>query len=288
MKILKNETDIPDQVRLVMQHLISGIVKIKVGMVRGVYLTGSIPLNDYHPGKSDIDFVILCDELPNDVLQKRLEKLHKKTESKYKTNLGGSFINHEALNISNQQSNLIVSYHESKMMLRHFEMAAITLYELKTTAIRMGGTEMDSLPIQISLKDVHQFLLQNINSYWKNWCDRHSTMFNKKLALIFLPGLTEWVILGLARQLYTLHTGKICSKTEAGYYCLKHLPSKYQPVIQAAIQIRNDNKKHRLVLKQSYVINPSLKRCNETLETAYFIIDKFNKDRVLNHEVIKD
>ena len=96
---MKNEIELPDLVRLSMQDLISGIVKIKVGMVRGVYITGSIPLNDFQPGKSDIDFVILCDEPPPEQLQKRLEKLHNKIERRYKTKLGGSFIDYSCLDI---------------------------------------------------------------------------------------------------------------------------------------------------------------------------------------------
>ncbi|MGZ8538196.1 MAG: nucleotidyltransferase domain-containing protein, partial [Flavisolibacter sp.] len=109
---MKNATPIPVHARLVMQDLISGIVKIKVGMVRGVYITGSIPLNDFQPGKSDIDFVILCDELPMENLQKQLEKLHKKVERRHKTNLGGSFIINESLDECNAEKTRMLSYHE--------------------------------------------------------------------------------------------------------------------------------------------------------------------------------
>ena len=86
------------------------------------------------------------------------------------------------------------------------------------------------------------------------------------------------MILGLSRQLYTLHTGQICSKTEAGYYALKHLPEKYHPVIHDAIRIRKENKKYLLTVKGSYYIQPSIKRCNETLGCAYWIIGLFNKE----------
>ena len=142
----------------------------------------------------------------------------------------------------------------------------------------MGGTEIESLPIQVTQKDLLEFLYRNVNTYWKKWCDEHFSIFHKKMLLILFPRLTEWVILGLARQLYSLHTGKICSKTEAGYYALKILPEKYHSVIQQAIQIRNGNRKQLMTLNGSYYIQPSIKRCNETLDCAYFIIAMFNTE----------
>ena len=261
-----------------MQDLISGIVKIKVGMVRGVYITGSIPLNDFQPGKSDIDFVILCDEPPPEQLQKRLEKLHNKIERRYKTKLGGSFIDYSCLDILHAEKKHILTFHEGRMLVKPFEMAPVTLFELKTTAIRMGGIEIESLPIQISLNELHIFLNKNMNSYWKKWCDQHATIFHSKLLLILFPRLTEWVILGIARQLYTLLTGRICSKTEAGYYALKHLPEKHHPVIHEAIHIREQNRKHIMTLHGSYYIHPSISRCNQTLSCAYSMIDFFNEE----------
>ena len=117
-----------------------------------------------------------------------------------------------------------------------------------------------------------------MNNYWKKWCDQYSSIFQNKLLLILFPRLTEWVILGLARQLYSLQTGRICSKTEAGYYALQHLPENHHPVIYEAIRIRKQSGKHFLTLNGSYYIHPSISRSNQTLNCAYYIIDIFNKE----------
>src|SRR5688500_14076758 len=126
------------------------------------------------------------------------------------------------------------------MNVSTFEMASVTLHELRTTAVTLLGTPAHQLPVTIELKDVNAFLRDNINTYWKTWLAKHSSLFGRQLLLAFFPRLTEWTVLGLARQLYTLRTGKIASKTYAGYYCLEQLPDNYHRIIRDAIKIRND------------------------------------------------
>ena len=94
----------------------------------------------------------------------------------------------------------------------------------------------------------------------------------------FFPRLTEWVILGVARQYYTLKTGLITSKTKAGQYVLQHLPKEYHEILREAVQIRNDNNRKMLTFKKSYSVNPSLKRYRKTIACARYIINQFNED----------
>jgi hypothetical protein len=157
-------------------------------------------------------------------------------------------------------------------------MAPVTLLELKTTALTVLGPPAQSLPITLHPNEVEQFLYENINTYWKGWIAIHSALRPHQLLLLLVPRLTEWVVLGMARQLYTLQTGTITSKTEAGYYCLDHLSPAYRPIVQQAINIRKDTAKHPLQVKPSYYVAPSLKRCRRTLDCASFILEHFNEE----------
>ncbi len=261
----------------ILQELIGEISQLKPEFITGIYLTGSLTLNDFHPDKSDIDFLVLCTIMPKDGFRLLLNKLHKKIDRKFKKpKLSGCYITLGNLNAKNAQTTKTLSYHEGLMNECAFEMAPVTLYELKTTAITLFGIPAQALPVAVEIRDVNKFLSENINSYWKNWIAKHSSFNIHQLLLIFTPRLTEWVLLGVARQLYTLKTGKITSKTNAGYYCLEHLPRKYHPIIQEAIKIRN-NKKHLLSMKSSYYIQPSLKRACETVACVNYIINLFNQ-----------
>ncbi|HUS03487.1 MAG TPA: aminoglycoside adenylyltransferase domain-containing protein [Chitinophagaceae bacterium] len=270
--------EIPIHAATVLQELLDGITKLKPGFITGMYITGSIPLNDFHPHKSDIDFLILSNELPATKFRFQLEQLHKGIDHKFKTKLNGCYITPGSLNIHNAKSIKTLCFQEGQMNYDSFKMAPVTLYELKTKAITLSGLPAEELPVVVDINDINKFLHENINTYWKNWVTKHSAIHMRQILLILFPRLSEWVNLGVARQLYTLRTGKITSKTKAGLYCLEHLPAKYHSIIQEAIKIRNDKSDHLLRIKSSYYVQPSIKRARETIACANYIIHLFNEE----------
>ena len=269
--------EIPKHAATILREFIDGISDLTPDLVKGMYITGSIPLNDFHPDKSDIDFLILCNELPETVLRSQLQQLHKRIERKFKTKLNGSYITPGSLNVHNAAITRILALQDGRMNESTFEMAPVTLYELQTTAITLSGIPAKELPVVNDISDLNKFLFENINSYWKTWTSKLSFVSSNHLLLILFPRLSEWVILGIARQLYTLRTGKITSKTNAGLYCLEQLHAKHHSIIQEAIKIRNDKGDHLLSLKSSYYVNPSIMRARETAECANYMIHLFNE-----------
>jgi hypothetical protein len=248
---------------------------IQPSIVEGLYLTGSIPMNDFHPNKSDIDFLVFCKEQPDEKTVLQLKNIHRTIENRYPLpRLSGSYITHASIQISNPETVRILSY-EKSLHYETFAMAPVTLSELKTNAVTVIGIQADTLNINIGPDKLNDFLFKNINSYWAKWIKQHSSFLNSKIILFMFPRFTEWAVLGVARQLCTLQTGKIVSKSEAGYYCLKHLPGKFHPIINKAIQIRNNNRIYPFV--KSYAINPSFKRTAQTIACVNFIISIFNK-----------
>ena len=268
---------IPSPAKEVIEEWTGEILNINSDFISGIYLTGSITLDDFHPDKSDIDFLVVCTLPPGKDHFDQLRKVHQHIEKKYKSPvLNGSYITLENLNIHQPHSE-VLHFQDGKFTKSVFEMAPIKLYEIKKNAISLFGMTVEDLPLVIQTKDVDKFLFDNINSYWKNWIESHSSFTKCRVLLMFFPRLTEWVILGLARQLFTLHTGMITSKTKAGHFCLQHLPAEHHPIIMEAIQIRHDNSHHQLVLKGSYSISPSFKRVRETLQCARYLISHFNR-----------
>jgi hypothetical protein len=282
---LKNEKTIPSDANEILQNFIEGIVHVDRSFITGLYVTGSIALQDYQAGKSDIDFVIVCNRRPDTKLQGQLSQVHHSIERKFKrSNLSCTYLTSDKLDVLYYDRSQVLSYHEGRLHQANFDMARVALYELKTIAITLYGLPTRQLQIGVDGRDVNRFLYKNINSYRKIWLATHAAIRKKKLQLILLPRLTEWVILGLARQLYTLRTGKITSKTSAGFYCLEQLPDKYHHILQQAIKIRADTRNYRLYVKPSYHVQPSLIRAAETLDCAQFLIDQFNKEYNLSAE----
>jgi len=266
---------LPDLVDRIVAEFVEKLQDIKPDFVEGFYLTGSIPMNDFHPNKSDIDFLVFCKHQPDAKTVLQLQNIHKAIQSRYPLpRLSGSYFTYASIQTSDPETASILSY-EKSMHYETFAMAPITLSELKTHAITVIGTLANTLTINIKPDKLNDFLFKNINSYWVKWIKQHSSFYNRKIILLMFPRFTEWAVLGVARQLCTLQTGKIVSKSEAGYYCLKHLPDEFHPIITEAIQIRNDKRIYPFV--ESYAISPSFKRTSQTISCVTFIISTFNK-----------
>ena len=267
---------LPPPADKIVEDFAEKICSIQADFVEGIYLTGSLPLNDFYSNKSDIDFLVFCKEIPDEKMALQLRCLHKTIEKQYqRCNLSGSYLTVENIQSDHPEYERVLSWHQKKMRYQNFEMAPVILSELKTNAFTIVGAQANTLPIHISLQKLNEFLYENINTYWTMWIKQHSSFFRRKIILLAFPRLTEWSVLGIARQYYTLQTGNIASKTDAGYYCLQHLPEKFHPIIKDAIEIRKDNRTYPFV--KSYAIRPSFKRLIQTIGCINYLIAEFNK-----------
>jgi len=74
---MKSFTPYPS-VNKIIDHLLIKISDILNGQFIGMYIHGSLALNDFAPDRSDIDLVILTENALSDSLLKKLKLLHKK------------------------------------------------------------------------------------------------------------------------------------------------------------------------------------------------------------------
>lgn len=267
--------NLPSPADKIVADFVDKISSIEPNFVDGIYLIGSLPMNDFYFNKSDIDFLVFCKKLPDEKTVTQLKHIHRTIEKRYATpDLSGSYLTIDSIQTDKPENIKTLTYHEGTMRYGTFEMAPISLSELKSNALTIFGQKAETLQFDIKKDYVNQFLYNNINSYWTKWLDKHSSFFNRKLFLLFFPRLTEWSVLGVARQLCTFQTGKIVSKTQAGFYCLQQLPDKFRPIINEALKIRKDNRTYPFV--KSYAIRPSFKRLTQTIECVNYIINTFN------------
>ena len=272
-----NLDKIPQPAGQIISDFVSRLSSLKPGIIDGIYIIGSLPLDDFYSTKSDIDFLVLCRDLPNENLALQLKHIHEGMERKFqKPDLSGIYFSSDTISAEYPEKSKVLSYHEKKMSFQAFEMAPVSLSELKSHAWTILGPQANTLIINVSKQRLNEFLYENINSYWKKWIRLHSSLFQRKIFLLSFPRFTEWSVLGVARQFYTLQTGKIGSKTEAGYYCLEHLPEKFHKIIEEAISIRQDNRTYPVV--GSYGVKPSFRRAKETVDVVNYIIELVNRN----------
>jgi hypothetical protein len=268
----------PPQVRDILHKFTARLKHLDPDLVEGIYLTGSLALQDFHPRKSDIDLVLLCKALPDKQLQRKISVVHKTIETEFPAStLNCWYITYASLDYNPISNPPALLFEKGKLRHQPQGISPVTLYELSKYSLFVSGIPVDELSIRVSPKEINDFLYLNINSYWSGWLDKHNKWSHGKLILLLFPRMTEWVILGLTRQFYTLKTGLIASKSQAGHYAIQHLPREHHDIIAKAIQIRKEKKRHVLTIKSSYSVRPSPERCNQTLRCARFIIHEFNK-----------
>ncbi|MGO8957854.1 MAG: hypothetical protein ACLQFR_10850 [Streptosporangiaceae bacterium] len=98
--------------------------------------------------------------------------------------------------------------------------------------------ERAELGICVSPDRLNQWLLGNLNRYWKSCAADGLETLRQQDASEALPGdVVAWIALGAARRHYTLATGDVASKSAAGEYAVGLLPG-YTAVLNAALAWR--------------------------------------------------
>ena len=88
----------------IVAEFLDKISSIEPKFVEGLYLTGSLPMNDFYFNKSDIDFVVLCNRLPDQENVTQFKHIHKTIAKRYsKPDLSGTYLAIDSLHTSNPE-----------------------------------------------------------------------------------------------------------------------------------------------------------------------------------------
>ncbi len=242
------------------------------GFLEGLYLYGSLTLGDFHPKKSDIDFITVSSQRINNLQFQELRKIHKKIQRKYrKPNLNGIYLTWEDLGKTKEAIPAIPYFFQGKLhRAGHFEINPVTWWQLKNHAISLVGRPPENMDFEVDSYLLVDYIHENMHSYWADWVKTHSIWWSyKSWLLVIFPRLVEWGVLGLSRQYFTLKTHQIASKLEAGEYCLKNFPGEFKNILKEAIRIRKG---------KSGAIYPSAwLRYKETMDYMNYIIKECDR-----------
>jgi len=257
----------PKDVEIVINDYLS-IVNTKLpDLIEAFYLVGSLALNDYHEGKSDIDFVSVINRDMNSSEVKMIEEIHKEIGSKYpKNKLEGSYVTPQQIGKLNEDIGPVTYFDGKSVRYDHKSgnVGIVTWFMLKKYSITVTGKPPEHYVPYISVDDLVSYVQLNANKYWASWTENAS----KKLSInsifaLFGQGV-EWGVLGISRLYYTLHEEDIASKYEAGEYMLGRVPPNFERILKEALRIRKSEAK-------SYYISPFRRRKDTILFMKYMI-----------------
>lgn len=263
---------IPNSVQKVLDLYIDKVNKELPGLLEGFYLHGSIAIEAYIEGESDVDFVAVISRDLTDEDAATLRDIHLNlTETCKNPQLDGIYVQ------SPNQKEASYFYNEGTFGKAVHDIT-VTWWLLKNKGITITGQEASELPINVTAEDLTAYVRKNMNEYWAT---RVSVMEQMRDILFNYPKVMlemelEWTVLGLLRQFYTLRESDIISKLAAGEYGLRELDSKWHGLIQEAINIRQGNPERRFTTNEE--------RVNATIQFAKELISSCSLNDT-NHEV---
>lgn len=214
-----------------------------------VYLYGSVVLDDFRLGWSDIDILVLTEreisEQQADMLvelrQVLLERYH---DNSYFRLFEGGMLSADAL-LKGKNSRTVYWGTSGQRITDNYKMDSFGMAELLDNGILLRGS------------DIRERMTYPSYTHMRNDVIHHVQAARKYGAVV------GW-LLDIARGIYTLRTGEIIAKTAAGEWALKESLCPDADILQKAVQIRKEPLHYSKVDKN--VDNAVVQRFADALE----------------------
>ena len=212
---------LPGDVESTTSQYLNLIDKALPGQVAGLYLTGSIPLGDYRPGRSDIDGVVVLAEPLTDI--EAVRDVHAQLAEK------------PAFDVTYLTADDLASPPDNGKQVAYSLDGVFKVEPSGGPVSPVLWSEMarQSLPLRTTpglvVHDDHEALVEftrgNLKSYWAGQFDQLEAAVAERPDDEVAPDwVLPWVMLGVPRLHALLATGNIVSKTAAGEHALTAFP----------------------------------------------------------------
>jgi predicted nucleotidyltransferase len=210
------------------------------GVIEGLYLVGSVALDDWTP-HSDIDVVAVVADPSDPDLFDDLATAHALVRERLSISVDGPYVAWGDLVVPPMAVQrpwvLDGEYHVDG---ESFEINPVTWYTLATHGIALRGDPADRLGVHVDLGERRRWVRENLQTYWRGAGERLRAAIEADRASETADGaVLEWVALGVARMLYTWETGEVASKSAAGRWAAERVPD-FADMLLAAVRVRSN------------------------------------------------
>lgn len=235
MSALQYSNGLPADVVPVVNGLLIALDQAMPGAVTGFYLLGSLALDDYWPGQSDVDFIAVIDR-NTDVSP--LASVHCDLAKVWPlVSCDGLYLRSGELGLApggvGTAARDGVVTHDSPD-----ERHAVTWLTLLRHGRVMRGRAPSSDWIAGDIDAAIQYSRENLRTYWLPWLDRLKAEMGDRSGMLVSDGSVIWGCLGILRLHAAIVTGEMVSKTGAGRHGLRHFPA-HRGIIAEVMGLRS-------------------------------------------------
>jgi predicted nucleotidyltransferase len=207
------------------------------GRIEGLYLVGSVALNDFTPNQSDVDFVAVTGDRLRRAELDRLAELHSALHRELPhPAFSGIYVSWEDLKHDPTKLADVPFYLEGEFGYSDaFEANPSVWLTLRNHPLAVRGPLKPAIWYDLAV--IRQWNLDNLNSYWQEWVERGSHVLGHG-AVMLSDQAIAWCIPGVTRLHYTITTGDVTSKSGACRHALATLPTRWHPLLHETLALR--------------------------------------------------
>lgn len=206
------------------------------GLLAGLYLVGSIALDDFQAGRSDIDFVAVTTR-PVDVgdvapIHAALARAHRRPF------FDGVYVTAEELRaLPDGRGSGVAVIEGVPSGDSRAERQPVTWLTLFRHGVTLRGPAPADLAIAADPAAARIYSRRNLAEYWQPWIVSHRRLFSLGGGHGLTAEAVAWSVLGLSRLHALIVAGGVMSKTGAGLYAREIFP-QHRVVIDCALAHR--------------------------------------------------
>lgn len=208
------------------------------GCVGALYIVGSAALDDFIPGKSDLDFMAVTQRAITDDEGAAVARVLGKK-------LDGIFLELGDLARGPLRMEGPRAVFTDRGFSRAVESSArnpVAWATLASRGVAVHGAPASDLDLWNDPAALIAWTKENARAYWRRRRQGARNLLSLPGVLALTPFFATWSVLGLARQHYTVRKAGVISKSEAGRYALETFAPRWRAIIEEALAIRSGGK----------------------------------------------
>jgi hypothetical protein len=200
------------------------------GLLTGLYLVGSIALDDFQPGCSDIDFVAMTRRRVDLADVTLIHALLLSTPGQ--PFFDGVYVTEQELRaLPDRDSRGVAVLNGMPLLHSAAERHTVTWLTLARYGIAIRGRAPSASWIAADLVLAQAYSYENLQSYWLGW------IASRRAVTGLSAEDVAWSVLGVSRLHALMREGLVLSKTAAGHYAVATFP-RHRSIIEAALAVR--------------------------------------------------
>ncbi|MFI6998988.1 aminoglycoside adenylyltransferase domain-containing protein [Nocardia sp. NPDC050175] len=218
------------------------------GLIEGLYLEGSLALNDFRPHTSDIDFVAITAKPPNPTEFDALERAHAALRERQRHPFfDGIYLTWSDLAAGPQATGERPSSNSGRLAkLGGGQHNPVTWHTLAEHGVTLRGPAAADVDIWTDPDALAAWQNTNLDEYWAAGLTRAAQLLSKDGLFLLTDYATAWTVTGIARLHYTIATGDITSKEGASRHALQSFPRHWHRIVDEALRLRRNDSRRSL------------------------------------------